>query len=103
MDTKITYEQARKAADDVNTNATTMQSIFDNFSNIMTDLARAEVFEGIASDELQAKFSQVKGRLSTYVTTVEDFSKKITHATDTTEGTEKQIQQKAAELPDINF
>ena len=69
----------------------------------MTDLARKEVFEGIASDELQAKFSQVKGRLSTYVTTVEDFSKKITHATDTTEGTEKKIQQKAADLPNINF
>ena len=103
MDTKITYEQARKAAEDVNTNASTMQNIFDNFTSIMNQLASAEVFEGIASDELQNKFAQVKGRLSTYVTTVEEFSNKITHATDTTELAEKKIQQKAAELPNINI
>ena len=103
MDTKITYEQVKKAAEDVNTNAKNIQNIFDSFSSIMMDLANKGVFEGKASEEFQNKFSQIKGRLSTYVTTVEDFSKEMTHASDTTEDTEKRIQQKAAELPNINI
>lgn len=89
--------------EDVNTNAKNIQNIFDSFSSIMMDLANKGVFEGKASEEFQNKFSQIKGRLSTYVTTVEDFSKEMTHASDTTEDTEKRIQQKAAELPDINI
>ena len=101
MNTKITYEQVQKAAEEVKTNASTMNGIFDNFTSIMNELVAADVFAGIASDTLTDKFA--KTRLNNYVSKVEEFSGKINKAADTTEETERKIQQQASELPDINF
>lgn len=103
MNTKITYEQVQKAAEDVKTNASTMNGIFDKFTSIMNELVAADVFAGIASDTLTDKFAKIKTRLNTYVAKVEEFSGKISKAGDTTEETERKIQQQAAEIPDINF
>lgn len=101
MDTKITYEQVKKAAEDVKGNATTMNTLFDDFKSVMKALTAADVFAGLASDELEAKFSQLKTQLMSYVQKVENFSSKISTAGQQTEDTERRIQQRAAELPDI--
>ena len=101
MDTRMSYEQLRTAADDVKNYAAGMETIFNDFSKIMIQLADKNVFEGVASQELQLQFDTIKGNLHVYTETVEEFSKEMLHAADTTQDTETTLKQNAANLPGI--
>ena len=97
--TSISYEEVRADANEIKACAKTMSSIFDDFIATMTAVVADDVFAGNASESLQTKFLQLKARLDSYTKTVEKFSNTITGAADSTETTERAIQQEAEDIP----
>lgn len=99
--TSIKYEKVQGHAATVKGCATTMNDLFDQFTAIMNDLARAEVFTGQASEALQAEFAKLKSKLVTYYEKVEDFADVITYTGDTTQAMEQRLAQAASDITNL--
>lgn len=99
--TSIKYEKVQGHAATVKGCATTMNDLFDQFTAIMNDLARAEVFTGQASEALQAEFAKLKSKLVTYYEKVEDFADVITYTGDTTQTMEQRLAQAASDITNL--
>ena len=99
--TSIKYEKVQGHAATVKGCATTMNDLFDQFTGIMNDLARAEVFTGQASESLQAEFAKLKSKLVTYYEKVEDFADVITYTGDTTQAMEQRLAQAASDITNL--
>lgn len=99
--TSIKYEKVQGHAATVKGCATTMNDLFDQFTGIMNDLARAEVFTGQASEALQAEFAKLKSKLVTYYEKVEDFADVITYTGDTTQAMEQRLAQAASDITNL--
>lgn len=96
--TAITYEEARRAANDIKQCANRMRGIFSDFEDTMRQTGTEDVFFGKASESVTAKFTQLKSRFETFTRTVEMFSNMISSATSAEESTEKSIEQDANNL-----
>ena len=96
--TAITYEEARRTADEIRNCATQMRGIFEDFENTMRQTGTDDVFFGQASEAVSNKFSQLKRRFESFTATVEMFSNMISSATSAEESTEKSIEKDAENL-----
>jgi len=95
----IEYEKVTQTAANINECANQMNSILNNFSDRMSDLKRREIIVGNAADTLEETFLKLKQNFDSYIKTVQDFSKMISYAGNTTRQMENMIQKDAESLP----
>lgn len=96
--TAITYEEARRTAEELRTCANQMRGIFTDFENTMHQTGTEDVFFGQASEALRNRFSNLKKRFETFTRTVDLFSNMISSATSAEEATEHAIEKDADNL-----
>lgn len=95
----IEYEKVAQTATNINNCANQMNSILNNFTDRMSELKRNEIIVGQAADTLEETFLRLKQNFDTYIKTVQDFSKMISYAGNTTRQTEDMIRKNAENLP----
>ena len=96
--TNITYERVLENANTIRDCSRKMEAIFNEFTSIMNQVTADDVFMGQAANALQTQFNSLKGRFNSYTQKVEEFANTITHASEETSSTEKNIANSASNL-----
>ena len=96
--TTITYEETRSDAQTVKECSNQMQTIFNEFEQIMKEVGGSDVFVGDANESLQGRFNRLKQRFANYVKLVDDFHALIMGAAQAEEDTEHKLSQEAEAL-----
>lgn len=95
----IEYEKVTQTATNINDCANQMNRILNNFTDRMNELKRREIIVGNAADTLEETFLRLKQNFDSYIKTVQEFSKMISYAGNTTRQTEEIIRKDAENLP----
>lgn len=98
VSTNITFSSVRDKAATVKNCSTTMDSLFNEFGNLVRDLIGKGAFVGSAADAFEDKFNTLKGKFDSYIRTVDEFSNTITSAANATEATQKSLESAAQDL-----
>ena len=98
VSTNITFSSVRDKAATVKNCSTTMDSLLNEFGNLVRDLIGKGAFVGSAADAFEDKFNTLKGRFDSYIRTVDEFSNIISSAASSTEATQKTLESAAQDL-----
>lgn len=96
--TDITHGKVKTSVETIEKSSKSMGEIFTDFRNTMGEVYQEDNFSGEASDSLQAKFDSFQKKFDSYTDAVERFAKAIEGARESTEITEKNIQNRAEAL-----
>ena len=99
--TSIKYEKVKSHSDSVRGYARAMNDLFDQFTGVMNELSRTEVFTGQASEALQNEFARLKSKLVAYYEKVDDFATVISYTGDTTHAMEQKIAHEASNITNL--
>ena len=95
----IQYEKVTNNAENINVCAKEMTTKLDNFNNLMISLKNNGILLGKSADTLEETFLRFRQNFDLYIKTVQDFSKMILYAGNSTRQTENMIKNDAQNLP----
>lgn len=99
QNTEISYSLVAGDIETINSCTKTIETIFSDFTGLMNQLGSDEVFKGVASQELQSKFSALKSKFDSFSALLKQFSITISSASEQTAATEGEIAKMADNLP----
>ncbi len=96
--TDITHSKVKQSVDSIEKSSKNMQTLFNDFRSSMNEVYQEDNFSGEAGDTLRERFDELQKKFDKYTDAVERFALVVEGARQSTEDTEKELQNQADSL-----